>query len=295
MKEKLFRSAGMSLLSLPVGKREHTNEKKRGICDLEGVSAAEMISAVGLRPNSPTILCGAYNKSCLLLRQMLRMSRTPVVLVGTERDLEMLPLDFHQDWEKNHPVQRLPDDDGVLRISPDAESLLELKECLSGWRTHMIVLFVGTGLQLDAELMDLLHAHGNYILVTDAFFRGLRSSQGNKLSPADVLSGMDYIAISSIGAAARELVAVLPTYESEQVTNTADVSLFSRSPRTHNGSSGRHRGGSGNGLSLSLSQSRSLETKPILSQDDLRKMQDENVMLLYNVKEGHTYTARLIR
>lgn len=293
MKDKLFRSVGMSMLSLPVGKRECSNEKKRAICDLEGVSASQMISAVGLRPNCPTILCGAYNKSCLLLRQMLRMSRLPVVLVETERDLEMLPLDVHKNWEKNHPVQMLPDNDGVLRLSPNVESVLELKECLSGWGTHMIVLFIGTGLQLDAELMDLLNAHGNYILMTNSLFRGIKSSEGSRLSPADVLSSMDYIVISSIGAAARELVAVLPTYESEQVTSTADVSLFSRSPRTHNGSSGRHRGGSGNGLSLS--QSRSLETKPILSQDDLRKMQDENVMLLYNVKEGHTYTARLIR
>ena len=293
MKEKFFRSVGMSLLSIPAGKKDCVNEKKRGVRDLESVSAAELISTSGLKPNCPTIVCGAYNKSVHLLHQLLRMSRTHFVLVGSDRDLNEFPIGFEECWEYNNPVRRLPDSSGVLKLLPNAETMLELKICLPDWDKHMVVFCAGKGLQLDLELMDLLYAHGNFMLLTDSLFRGIKSSDGTKLSPADVLSGMDYIVISSIGTAAKDLIAVLPTYESEKITNTGDISLFSRTPHSHTNPKRRLRGGSGN--SISLSQSRTIETKPIFSHGDLNMMQAENVTILYNVREGHLYTARLIR
>jgi hypothetical protein len=101
---------------------------------------------------------------------------------------------------------------------------------------------------------------------------------------------MDYILVSSIGTSAKNLMSVLPSYECEKITNTTDLSLHQDSPN-NDFDNMHHRNGGG----LRFGQSRTQETKCIITQDDLTRMQDNNTMLIYNAKAAHTWVARIMR
>ena len=80
------------------------------------------------------------------------------------------------------------------------------------------------------------------------------------MAVTELLSCMDHIIISSIGAAGKELLKVLPEYDIEKTTNTADLSLQKDSPDTFFFKRHHKR------HAFRVSQSRALEIKPILTQ-----------------------------
>ena len=110
------------------------------------------------------------------------------------------------------------------------------------------------------------------------------------MTAEELLASMDYIIVSSIGTSAKSLMAVLPSYECEKVTNTTDFTLHRDSPNRDLGNN-HHRNGGG----LRFGQARTTESKCIFTHDDLTRMQDNNTMLIYNAKEAHTWVARIAR
>jgi len=287
--QKLYDGTGMALLRIPIGKTSSVDSKRRGIGDLGRTTAAQMLSATGMRPDSPILLSGRHNKTFPVLRQLVKMTSVPCLLIGTRRDLEQsCLLDLGLDWISETPRSRLSSDSGALYLRPGAETNLALKEYLPGWDDHLLILCLGNGLQVDAELLNLLNGLGRYILISESLSRSVKGGEGYRLTPEELLSSMDYMVISSIGTAAKDLVSVLPSYECEKVTNTTDFSLHQNSPQL---SDHHHRNGGG----FRISQSRARETKPILTQDDLRSMQDNNTLVIYNSRAAHTWVARLVR
>ena len=108
------------------------------------------------------------------------------------------------------------------------------------------------------------------------------------MTPSELMASMSYLVISSAGSGAKELISVLPNYEQEKITNTTDLSGHGDSPyQTHRH---HHRG-----LGLRLSQSRTLETKPILTQEQLTDMQNSRITLIYNAETAQTWTAKITR
>lgn len=107
------------------------------------------------------------------------------------------------------------------------------------------------------------------------------------MAVTELLSCMDYIIISSIGPAGKELLKVLPDYDIEKTTNTVDLSLQKDSPDTFFFK--RHR----KGHALRLSQSSTIELKPILTQKDLLDLQATNTMLIYNTRSNHIAIAKI--
>lgn len=291
LKRKLYDGLGMALLRIPAGKRDRENKKRRDVVDLGQTTAAQMLSVTGICPDAPLLLSGRHNKTFPILRQLVKMAAVPCLLIGTRRDLEqscLLGLDL--DWTSETPGSRLSKGSGALCLRPGAETSLALKEYLPGWDTHLSVLCLGNGLQVDTELLNLLNGTGRYILLSEALGRSVKGSEGSKLTLEELLLSMDYIVISSIGMAAKELVAALPSYECEKVTNITDFSLHQDSPQSSI-EGHHHRNGGG----FRLSQSRSLEPKPILTQDDLRSMQNNNTVMIYNARAAHTWVARIVR
>lgn len=287
---KIYNTLGMAFLSLPVTKKNLTNNKRRNIYDLESTSAARMISIAGIEPTEPVIFCGKHNKAIHIVRQLLKKSDRPYVILGTNRDLGMdsclRVLDV--EWESHSLSQKLPDGNGILLLESGAKTRLEIMEYISGWESHFIIICLGNGLQLDQEMLNLLNGIGHYMLLSESLQRSVKSTDGCKMTAEDLLASMEYIIISSIGTAGKDLLRVLPEFEYEKITNTTDFSLHQDSP---------HRYGSGlhnrNGGGFRLSQSRILESRCIITQEELRKMQDENVMLIYNARNSHTWIAKI--
>ncbi|MCD8146022.1 MAG: hypothetical protein LUD84_01885 [Clostridiales bacterium] len=287
----LLEKQGLGLLSLPITRHNKTNEKRRDVADLQQTTAAQMLSLTRVSPHAPMLLCGRQNKLLPFLRCLTRMVPA-YVLIGTPRDfadgscLRTLPCD----WEAQQPSAHLPDGNGRLTVRPGATTTLALKECLSDWDSHLPILCLGSGLKLDAELLNLLDGIGNYVLVTESLSRSVKDSENCPLSVEKLVASMDYIVVSSIGTAAKELLSVLPTYECEKVTNVTDFSLHQDSPYQEAG--GHHRL---HGLGGRLSQSRTLEEKSILTQDELTALQDDNMVLVYNAQLRHAWVGRVTR
>ena len=290
MKKKLYEVIGMSLLSFPETKKNKINNKRRNVDNIEMSSAARMIGVTGIRPAEPLIFCGRYNKAFPVVRQLIKMSSRPFLILGTKRDLaedscfRMLDIE----WESESPQASLLEKNGIFVLKPGPDTNLILKEYLSRWDSHLIIMCLGNGIQIDQELLNLLNSVGHYILLTETLQRSVKCMEGCKLTPEELLASMDYILVSSIGTAGKELLKVLPDYEYEKITNTTDLSLHQDAPHEYRGGH-HHRNGGG----LRFSQSKTLESRCIFTQDDLTRMQETNTMLIYNARCAHTWAAQI--
>ena len=167
---------------------------------------------------------------------------------------------------------------GNGRITLDSEELQLNYEQISGFTSHLIFLCLGQGLSLTAALLDQLNAAGNYVLISSSPLSCAVShaGTGNLLTEETLLRTMRCLVISSIGGGdSQTLLRVLPTFESEQVTNNFDFSTHRENHWT--GMMGHH-GGTG----FRIGQNRSLVTKPILSVDDLICLRSNSQTLVYN-------------
>lgn len=276
----------MALFSIPAGGRERNNARRRNIVDLGLTTAAHALDTAGIREGA-CLFCGRHSKALPVVRQLIRRAGLPFVLIGTRRDLYDSPLlSLDHAWEEQSIPYRLSPDSGVLILPPGAQSLLSLKEALAGWEDHRIILCLGGGLQADHGLLDLLSGTEGYVLISEALPRSVKGSDTGRLSPAELISYMDAVFVSAMGAGAKALLEALPAYESEHITNTVDYSTHQDAP--HLNLSCR-RGGEG----FRLSQSRTLETRPILTQEDLTALQDSGSLLIHNVRLSHTWVARI--
>lgn len=290
MNKKIYDTLGMALLSLPTTKKNRTNNKHRKVNDLESTSTAHMISVTGIIPENPLIFCGKYQKSVPIVKQLIKRSERPFVIIGTNRDIgetSCLRI-IDTDWESDSVSTTLQDGNGLLILKPGTQTSLDLRICLPEWETHLIILCIGNGIQVDQELLNMLNSIGHYILLTESVNRGIKSTDGNRMTPVDLLSSMEYILVSSIGTAAKDFLKVLPSFEYEKVTNAYDFSLHQDAPHDYKGGH-HHRNGGG----LRLSQSKVTESRCILTEEDLNNLQSSNNMIIYNATNGHTWVAKI--
>ena len=110
------------------------------------------------------------------------------------------------------------------------------------------------------------------MLLCSSLSRAVPSRTGG-LTTEGLLRSMRYLVVSSAGGDAQTLLQVLPSYESERVTNSIGFN-------THHdrGCMMGHHGGSG----FSFGQNREVVTKPVLSQDDLTGLRNNSEFLVYN-------------
>lgn len=290
MNKKIYDTVGMALLSLPTTKKDRTNNKRRNINDIDSTSAAHMISVTGIVPENPIIYCGKHQKAVPIVKQLIKKSVRPVVIIGTNRDVgenSCLRI-IDTEWESDSVSSTLPDGNGLLILRPGTQTNLDLRICLPEWDNHLIILCIGNGIQVDQELLNILNSIGHYILLTESVNRGIKSTDGNRMTSADLLSSMEYILVSSIGTAAKDFLKVLPDFEYEKVTNTYDLSFHQDAP--HDYKVGHHHRNGGGGR---LSQSKVIESRCILTEEDLINLLSSNNMVIYNANSCHTWVAKI--
>ena len=281
---------GLRLLQLPNTGAERANTHRRNLRNLGTTTAAASLAAAEVCPEGATLFCGRHSAALPFLAQLTRMTNCPFVVLGSEQDFgendcfRMLP----HDWEDETVREQLPDGSGLMTLCTDGDTVHEFKIALHSWE-HLVILCLGRGLQLDSGLLDALNRRGGFVLVTEALNRSVKCVDEGKLNVQRVLSSMDYLLISSIGSEAKDLLAVLPTYEEERVSNTLDWQTYRNAFGFRSGSR------RGNGGGFRVSQTRSLETKPILRQEDLREMEAQRRVLLYNARASAAWSARIVR
>lgn len=281
---------GLPLLRLPVTARHRSEERRRDLQDLGSLTASAALERTAVAPDGPIACCGSKNRFAELLRALARRSSLPFVLVGTQKDMDSgcLPA-LEPEWTAKSISTRLKSGSGALVLDPGNEDIhLALMDALPKWRDHLVILCLGGGLQLDLAMLDQLNTLGTYVLLCDPLGRSVRGTDGSRLTPVELLRAMDYLLISSAGLSAGELLEVLPTYQSERISNTVDLST--RRPETHPRQSrgcGLDRGG------LGMSQARTLEEKPLVTQDELRAMQRSGRLLVHNARSSMTWNVKI--
>lgn len=291
MKRSFFPTTELNLFSFPVLGQSAANTRRRGITDLKDSTAAQMLSATGVTPHS-TLLCGRLNKTFPILRQLLRMSERPFLLIGTEHDLEedsclkSLPVQ----WESNRIEKCLPPENGLLTVDAGAGTLLSLCDSLPTWGSHLLVLCLGRGIQVDPPLLNRLNAHGQFILLSESLSRSVKCAENSSFSVETLLLSLDHLLISAIGSSAKALMAVLPTYDCEKLSNALDWSSHQDAPSPFR-SDHHHRNGSG----WRISQSRTMETRGILTHSELLHLQNNGSLFIYNAKTAHAWVTQIVR
>ena len=281
---------GLPLLRLPVTARHRAEEVRRELQDLGRMTASAALARTAVTPNGPIACCGSKNRFASLLRALTKQSPLPFVIVGTERDMDSGCLSaLEPTWTEQTIRVRLPAGNGALVVDPGSNyTYMALMDAVPKWRDHLVILCLGTGLQLDQTMLDQLNTLGAYVLLCESLGRSVRGSEGTRLSAGELLRTMDHLLISSAGLSAGELLDVLPTYQSERVTNTIDLSTRRLESRPTLGCrNDRDRGG------LGMSQSRTLEEKPIVTQDELRTMQNSGQILVLNAKNSSAWKVKI--
>ena len=287
--KRLYSKPELPLLRFPSGKHNKFNDKQRNIQNLQTMSSAQVIAMTGITPERPMIFCGKYQKSIPVILQLLKMTDRPFLLIGNRRDIHENSVFSLLESKADHVSldQTLPETNSVLILNSDGDSYLLLKDYLTRVTLHIPIVCVGNGLALDYDILHLLNSIGQYILLSESLYRSIKHTDTCSMAVTELLSCMDYIIISSIGAAGKELLKVVPEYDIEKTTNTVDLSLQKDSPDTFLFK--RHH----KGHALRLSQSSTLELKPILTQKDLLDLQATNTMLIYNTRANHIAIAKI--
>lgn len=282
--------SGLSLLNL-IPREDRRLRKERHLTELNQVTAARLLSEVDVKPRSAVLLSGRYNKTFDLLQSMTRRSPLPYVVVGTEAELgdESCLRDLGFDWEEEYLPARLDEGNGALVLAPTADNLLCLKEYLTDWADHMVILCVGKGFQIDNDLLNKLMRHGSFVLVTESPVRCVQESGECSLSVEKLFGRMDYLIFAHVGAEAKELVKLLPVIDYEKPTNTLDFSSHRDGASPYENR--HHHGG---GFGLRFSQSRHMEQRPILTEGELNDRMNKGLMLVYSPPSRQGWFAKLI-
>lgn len=261
----LFRSnRGMHLLALPTTHADAENTRRKNIQDGGTTTASRLLAQARVLPQE-ALVCGSPGRIFPVVEALQRQSSCPFVLIGTARDLTDSPLlRLPVQWQDTVLPDRLPEGSGRITINP-GEFGMGMMQMADWGGTHTILLCLGQGLSASTELLDALNACGDYVLLCSSLSRAVPSRTGG-LTTEGLLRSMRYLVVSSAGGDAQTLLQVLPSYESERVTNSVGFN-------TH-----CDRGGIG----FSFGQNREVVTKPVLSQDDLTGLRNNSEFLVYN-------------
>lgn len=289
--KKIIGVPGISPVRLPLGRNDPKAAANRRLTELGDVTASMLINQTDLWPGEkPVLISGRYNKTCPLIRSLLLASPLPYVVVGTERDLgkESCLRNLPFDWEAEEVPTRLEEGCGILVLTPTEENEILLKDSLSLWCGHMVVLCAGNGLLLDSGLLTQLRRHSSFVLVTEALDRCVQDMEGSDLTIEKLLHKMGYLFLSVTGTGGKELEKLLPTFQYDKPSNALDLTVHRDSPAFPEDGH-HHRGGFG----LRFGQVRASEQRSMVTEGEMNRVADSAMMLIFCADSGRGWTARL--
>lgn len=289
MSTRLFKSkGGLKLLAAPVTEADKVNNKRRGIIDTGRVTAAQLLSRGEIPCDGPMLFCGSSSRSFGVIKQTALRSQRPVLLVGTEDGLlDSCFLSFNPEWTIHDPSTSLQSGCGCMVLEPCIETINALEDCVSHWRSHYPVLFLGNGLMLNSNLFDQLNMLGSYAIVSSSLNRSIRRDSEATFQLDTLIKCMEMVVVSSAGSACDDLISVLPVYNKVKAVNTMNYQGFQN--RLGKNSKRRMHGGG-----LGISQARSEEPTPYFTEDELRRFVKENKTLFFSPSKRSVVVAELV-
>lgn len=284
-----FRPSEIPVLSAPVTSSNLRNARNHPAVNLGNCSPFQLFESTGVSPYGTVCIIGNPARGIGAAKALIRRSRKPFLFLGTGADSNSVFSSFNPEWTRNSMQETLPRGCGSIYFSKPYAAYLDICEYIEGWaQDHFIIMHLGNGLQVGAELMNILTATGQCLIFCDSVPQSLRNSDTRTVTPLEFMKQMHYLLVFSSGAETGELIQLLPKYQYERVTNSTGVTTYkSRSIfyPLH-----RHRS-----HGFSANQSRTLEfKKDLFEMDDLKKIFKSGNMIVYNAGQNTVFVAQLI-
>lgn len=285
----IFRPSEIPALSAPVTSSNLRNTRNHPAVNLGSCTPFQLFENTGVSPNGTVCIIGNPARGIGIAKALIRRSQKSFLFLGTAADSNSVFTSLNPEWTRNMVQENLPRGNGAVYFTKPYAAYMEICEYIEGWaQNHFIIMHLGNGLQVGAELMNILNATGQSLLCCESVPQSLRNSDMRTITPLEFMKQMHYLLVFSSGAETGELIQLLPKYQYERVTNTTGVNTFKSRSFFHPLHSHRGHG-------LSANQSRTLEfKKDVFEMDDLYRLFGSGYMLVYNAGQNTVYVAQLI-
>ena len=132
---------------------------------LRSATAAELLEESGITPDKTLMFCGRRATSLPAVRQLVRVSGKPFLLVGTAKELEDSCLwALNPDWLSKELGSCPADGSGFLMVPPGSDIGLLLNENPALCENRYVILCL-SGLQAEKALSAVLDMPGGCIIL----------------------------------------------------------------------------------------------------------------------------------
>lgn len=275
------------ILSAPVTSANLRNARNQPVTELGCCTPFQLISAVDLPQNGSVCVIGDPVRSLGIAKALIRRSRKPFLFIGPASDKTSAFSSLGPEWINSSVQQSIPSGNGAILLSKPYSVYYELCEYIEEWQDRFIVLHLSGELQIGVELMNLLPAFGQCLIICDSVPQSIRNSEAKTITPKELMKQMSCLLVFRAGAATKDLIEILPTYVYEKITDTFSIN-------SHRGRSVFHPLRRHRGRSFSIGQQRTMEyNKNLFENGDLQKISEDGFMLVYNAGDNKTYLAEL--
>ena len=258
--------------------------------DLGVCTPFQLLSKAEISNKGTVCVIGSMSREMGIVKAMVRRSSHPYLFLGTAADRDLVRSTLSPDWmqDAEEISDRLPEGNGMLFFFRPYNAYLELYRYMEMCgQDYFPVLHLGNGLQIGVEVLDLICAFPQSLILCEAVPESLRSNENRTMTPQEFLKRMKYLLVSSAGASAKDLIEVLPTYQHENVSRTTNYNVYGGSSIFHPLSGHRGHG-------FTIGKTRAMDyRKSVLEMDEMQRIFDRGAMLVYNAMRNGVYAVRI--
>lgn len=283
-----YKPRDISVVSFPVTAKNTQNAKNHPSVELGTCTPSQLINYAGIDTTGNLCVIGNYSRCISFLLSMIRRSKKSFLIIGPESDKNSAFMTLQPKWTMDSVQADLPSGSGAVFLSTPYSSYMELCEYFENWsKKYFIILHLSGGVQVGSELLNLLNATEQCVILCDSVPQGLRNNETRTITAKEFMSQMPYLLVNSSGVVTKDLIEVLPTYQYEKVSNTMNVNSYMGRAFFH-----PFRGHKGYGSSLG--QTRTIDyKKSLFEMDELQRIFNDGTSLLYDAKNNAVFLAQI--
>lgn len=281
-----YHPSEIPFVSAPITSANLRNSNNQPVVDCGYCTPFQLFSKAAISDTGTVCIIGNPARGIGIAKAMVRRSQKPFLLLSTVSDGNSPFSSLTPEWSLNTAQENLPAGNGAIFFSRPYSSYLEMSEYLETWsQDHFLILHLGNGLQIGAEILNLLHAIQQCLIICDSIPQSIRNDETRTITPLEFLKQMSYLMVFSSGSVTKDVIDLLPTYQYEKITNTTGVNTYRNRPLFH--PLRIHRG-----HGVSVGQTRTMEfEKHVFEMDELQRIFEDGYMLTYNSRSNRVFLA----
>lgn len=283
-----YKPRDISLISAPVTAKNRCNENNHPSVELGTCTPSQLINYAGIDTTGNLCVIGNHSRGISFLTPMIRRSTKPFLIIGPANDKNSAFMTLQPEWTMDSIQIDLQSGSGAIFLSAPYSSYMELCEYFENWsKKYFIILHLSGGVQVGPELLNLLNATEQCVILCDSIPQGIRNSEARTITAKEFMSQMTYLLVNSAGVATKDLIEILPTYQYEKVSNMMNVNSYTGRAFFH-----PFRGHKGFGSSIG--QTRTMDyKKSLFEMDELQRIFNDGTSLLYDANNNVVFLAQI--